>query len=72
MALNSCSNLNHGRSDAPVRFCPQCGTVVNARVIPRRCSQDSHDRSRRNQNFFCVDCGDTLRSGSLRLAALRH
>ena len=71
MTVRSCNNLNHGRSDAPVRFCPQCGAVVNARVIPRRCSEDSHDHSRRNQNFFCVDCGAVLRRNALRLAALR-
>jgi len=72
MTNASCNNLNHRRSDAPVRFCPQCGAVVNARVIPRRCSEANHDRSRRNQNFFCVDCGEVLRSSSLHLLALRH
>lgn len=71
MTARSCNNLNHGRSNAPVRFCPQCGAVVNARVIPRRCSATSHDRSRRNQNLFCVDCGDVLRGNALRLTALR-
>ena len=25
-----CSNLNHRRTDAPVRFCPSCGETVNA------------------------------------------
>lgn len=71
MRPNPCTNLNHRRSNAPVRFCPQCGAVVNAHVIPRRCSEANHDRSRRNQNFFCVDCGATLRSGALRPATLR-
>ena len=25
----TCPNLNHRRTDAPVRFCPTCGGVVN-------------------------------------------
>jgi len=25
----SCPNFNHGRGDAPVRFCPDCGEVLN-------------------------------------------
>ncbi len=61
MTPNPCSNLNHRRSDSPVRFCPQCGAVVNAHISTRRCSEANHARSRRNQNFFCVDCGDMLR-----------
>ncbi len=72
MTRNSCVNLNHRRSDAPVRFCPLCGAVVNARVTTRRCSEVSHDSSRRNRNFFCVDCGEMLRSIASRLASLHR
>jgi len=63
MTRTPCENLNHRRSDAPVRFCPQCGAVVNARIAARRCNEASHDRSRRNHNFFCVDCGEMLKRG---------
>jgi len=63
MRPNPCENLNHRRSEAPVRFCPQCGGVVNARIPTKRCSKAGHDKSRRNQNRFCVDCGEMLRSG---------
>jgi predicted RNA-binding Zn-ribbon protein involved in translation (DUF1610 family) len=63
MKTTPCQNFNHRRSDAPVRFCPQCGEVVNARVPLKRCSEASHDYSRRNHNIFCVDCGDVLRRG---------
>jgi len=71
MPSNPCSNLNHRRSDSPVRFCPQCGTVVNAHITTRHCSEANHARSRRNQNVFCVDCGDMLRRGSSPMARLR-
>ncbi len=72
MMPNPCTNLNHRRTESPVRFCPQCGTVVNARITSRQCSEGNHARSRRNQNLFCVDCGDTLRSSSSRPPPLRQ
>jgi predicted RNA-binding Zn-ribbon protein involved in translation (DUF1610 family) len=56
----SCPNLNHRRADAPVRFCPKCGAVVNARVQLVRCTSVKHDASRRNHSDFCVDCGEQL------------
>jgi hypothetical protein len=61
MKSNPCQNFNHRRSDAPVRFCPQCGMVVNARVPVKRCSEERHDEGRRHHNLFCVDCGYALR-----------
>lgn len=72
MTPNSCTNLNHRRSEAPVRCCPQCGIVVNAHIALRRCSEGNHARSRRNQNLFCVDCGDMLRRASAATTPLRH
>jgi len=55
-----CTNLNHRRSDAPVRHCPSCGTVVNAAVRTKSCPTSQHDTARRNQSAFCVDCGQQL------------
>jgi predicted RNA-binding Zn-ribbon protein involved in translation (DUF1610 family) len=55
-----CSNLNHRRPDAPVRFCPSCGSVVNARVGQGHCTAAQHDLSRKNHSAFCVDCGEVL------------
>jgi hypothetical protein len=72
MLPNPCDNLNHRRSNVPVRFCPQCGAVVNARILTRRCSEASHDKSRRNQNLYCANCGDTLRRGSPGMAFFRR
>jgi hypothetical protein len=55
-----CTNLNHRRSNAPVRFCPSCGDVVNANVRPKRCLDSQHDVQRRNQSTFCIHCGQRL------------
>ncbi len=55
-----CANLNHGRSDARVRFCPNCGETVNAKVQPLRCASTRHDVQRQGGASFCVDCGQRL------------
>jgi hypothetical protein len=55
-----CSNLNHRRSDAPVRFCPSCGETVNAKVSLVRCPSARHDHQRRGGSTFCIDCGERL------------
>jgi hypothetical protein len=55
-----CNNLNHRRADAPVRFCPTCGAIVNAKVNALRCASVRHDVQRRSQSAFCVDCGERL------------
>jgi hypothetical protein len=55
-----CPNLNHRRSDAPVRFCPSCGGVVNGKVTSIRCASTNHDARRRGGSIFCVDCGERL------------
>jgi hypothetical protein len=63
---NQCPNLNHRRTDAPVRFCPSCGGVVNANVRPVRCLASQHDVQRRNQSVFCIHCGERLAEASRR------
>jgi hypothetical protein len=55
-----CLNFNHRRSDAPVRFCPSCGGVVNATVSLIRCVRTRHDARRKDGSIFCVDCGERL------------
>jgi rRNA maturation protein Nop10 len=57
---NDCPNLNHGRSNPPVRFCPKCGEVVNVARVLQRCAADKHSKERLNQNRHCVDCGEQL------------
>ena len=60
MKQNRCPNLNHSRGDAPVRFCPACGEVVNGNVNIKKCSEEEHAIKRRNMNKYCVDCGTQL------------
>jgi hypothetical protein len=57
MQRKLCSNLNHRRYDAPVRYCPSCGDVVNANLIVKTCSEREHAKSRLNRNTYCVHCG---------------
>lgn len=69
---NLCENLNHRRGNAPVRCCPQCGGIVNARISTRQCSEESHARSRRKQHLYCVDCGQMLRGKPSQQAPSRR
>lgn len=55
-----CLNYNHGRLNAPVRFCPMCGKVVNENIPIRACSEQKHVKSRRDQKKYCIDCGKQL------------
>jgi len=55
-----CLNHNHGRSNAPVRFCPMCGQVVNKNISVEVCSEEKHAEKRRGRNTYCVDCGEQL------------
>ena len=59
-----CENFNHRRSDAPVRFCPTCGEVVNQSLPIKKCTQDEHGKMRRERNKFCVHCGEQLVKGN--------
>ena len=55
-----CPNFNHRRSNAPVRFCPHCGEIVNAQRSPILCIATLHDIRRRGRSVFCFDCGARL------------
>jgi hypothetical protein len=58
---------NHGRAAVTVRFCPNCGVVVNERILAREFTLEEHARRRRSQSAYCVDCGQELvRQGSAR------
>ncbi len=52
-----CPNLNHRRDDTPVRFCPDCGYIVNENIIVKRCSDAEHAESRRGRYNYCLHCG---------------
>ena len=58
-----CPNFNHGRTNAPVRYCLMCGEVVNENIPPRECNKTEHARKRRQRSKYCVDCGEQLIRG---------
>lgn len=58
-----CLNFNHGRANAPVRFCPMCGEVVNENIPIKKCSEQRHAMRRRGGSKYCVDCGEQLIRG---------
>ena len=58
-----CPNLNHRRRNAPVRFCPMCGEVVNENIPIKKCTEEEHAKSRRERNKYCLDCGEQLIHG---------
>ena len=57
---NMCPNYNHDRENAPVRFCPECGEVVNKDIPIRKCNKEEHAKSRRERDKYCVNCGKQL------------
>jgi hypothetical protein len=44
-----------------VRWCPNCGEVLNANIHPKTCGEEAHAKLRRERNTFCMDCGGRLR-----------
>jgi len=60
MNPTSCPNMNHRRPNPPVRFCSQCGEVVQGDLPLKRCSEKEHARRRRDRETFCVQCGERL------------
>ena len=45
-----CPNDNHGRAVVTVRFCPNCGEVVNGKIPIGTCSEEQHAKRRRTQS----------------------
>ncbi len=56
-----CPNMNHGKTNPPITFCPNCGEKLNAGShAHRHCSEESHREKRKSRNQFCLDCGKDL------------
>jgi ribosomal protein L37AE/L43A len=54
-----CANMNHGRLNAPVKYCPMCGEVVNS-ALSGRCDSSKHAAQRKSGLIYCNDCGKKL------------
>lgn len=62
--FNDCKNLNHGKSNVVIGFCPQCGTRFNGRR--GSCDSAAHARYRKQRFSFCLDCGNSLALSAAR------
>ena len=63
MLRERCANDNHGRAVVRIRFCPNCGVVLNDKILATKCREENHASARRHRNTFCVDCGEQLLAG---------
>mgnify|MGYP002146686187 FL=1 len=54
-----CRNMNHGRTNPPVRFCPNCGEKLKSASVAS-CDEEKHRSRRKDRNHFCHDCGKDL------------
>ena len=60
LQVKKCPNFNHGRPNAPIRFCPMCGAVVNNDIPVKKCPVEVHTKKRSERSKYCVDCGEQL------------
>jgi predicted RNA-binding Zn-ribbon protein involved in translation (DUF1610 family) len=51
--------MNHSRSNAPIKFCPTCGELINASA-GARCDEQKHASRRKERLHYCFDCGKNL------------
>lgn len=60
MQTNFCQNQNHRRAKVPVRHCASCGEIVNDQLMIKKCSDEEHNKERRDMYKYCVHCGLAL------------
>ncbi|HVK61990.1 MAG TPA: hypothetical protein VM432_10585 [Bdellovibrionales bacterium] len=56
---NPCKNLNHGRSNVSIGFCPECGERFDSKKS-LMCNTQKHMDYRKQRFVFCIDCGGKL------------
>jgi hypothetical protein len=61
MSQQFCPNLNHRRTTITIRYCPDCGDLLNAHIAVSPCREEHHAQQRRRRSVYCVDCGLRLR-----------
>ncbi len=57
--VNRCPNMNHSRTNATIKYCPNCGEVIN-RNANGNCNTSKHADLRKQRFTFCHDCGKKL------------
>jgi len=55
-----CRSSCHVSSEPAVRYCPNCGELVNEKIPFKQCTEQSHARMRMDVGQFCRDCGEKL------------
>jgi hypothetical protein len=56
-----CPNMNHGKLNPSVSFCPSCGKKLNSQTATKnQCDHEKHKARRKDRNLFCFDCGTEL------------
>ena len=56
-----CRNMNHGKTNPPVLFCPNCGEKFKPGASAK-CSEAEHKYRRKTGCSFCFDCGKDLKA----------
>ncbi len=62
MSAIKCQNENHKRMNVTVRFCSNCGEIVNKKIPGSNCLSSTHAHQRKSGSKYCVECGENLRS----------
>ena len=60
ISKENCRNYNHGRTNPPVAYCPNCGLKFNFLGAKLICNEQKHRDDRKNRHIFCTDCGKNL------------
>lgn len=48
--------MNHGKTNPPVNYCPNCGEKFKTSNTSR-CNDEQHRARRKERSQFCHDCG---------------
>ncbi|MGE3974538.1 MAG: hypothetical protein AB7F59_08440 [Bdellovibrionales bacterium] len=54
-----CPNMNHGRMNVNIKYCPSCGESMNPSA-PGSCNAHTHADLLKNRYIYCTNCGKKL------------
>lgn len=58
--MEKCRNFNHGKVNVNIRYCVDCGQIVNRNIPKGSCNDSIHADRRKSRSMFCIDCGIQL------------